>query len=105
MKIGTCVRFDDAGMIGEKLGRLAANGFDNCQIVSWNPALWTAENAAECPSVRDVAAAVAELRGMALEDLERIVDENAEQFLGSSRKMSTAIDGSRKSDRSALHLV
>ncbi len=50
MKIGTCVRFDDAGMIGEKLGRLAANGFDNCQIVSWNPALWTAENAAEITS-------------------------------------------------------
>ena len=65
----------------------------------------TMENAAECPSVRDVAAAVAELRGMALEDLERIVDENAEQFLGRSRKRSTAIDGSRKSDRSALHLV
>lgn len=51
MKIGTCVRFDDAGTIGEKLERLAANGFDNCQIVSWNPALWTAENAARITSL------------------------------------------------------
>ena len=69
----------------------------------------TPENAAVCPSVRDVAAAVAKLRGMTVDELERIVDGNAEQFLGSSRKLSTAIDGaidgSRKSDRSTLHLV
>ena len=43
----------------------------------------TPENAAECPSVRDVAAKVAELRGMPSEELEKITDRNAEQFLSS----------------------
>ena len=40
----------------------------------------TPENAAECPSVRDVAAAVAELRGVSVAELERLTDENAERF-------------------------
>ena len=41
----------------------------------------TAENAAERPSVRDVAAAVATYRDMSFAELERITDENAERFL------------------------
>ena len=41
----------------------------------------TPENAAECPSVREVAAEVSELRGMAIAELERITDQNAERFL------------------------
>ena len=41
----------------------------------------TAENASECPSVRDVAAAVATYRDMSFAELERITDENAERFL------------------------
>lgn len=41
----------------------------------------TAENAAECPSVRDVAAAVATYRDMSFAELERITDDNAERFL------------------------
>ena len=40
----------------------------------------TPENAAECPSVREVAARVAELRGMAVEELEKVTDANAERF-------------------------
>ena len=40
----------------------------------------TMENAADCPSVRDVAAAVAELRGVSVAELERLTDENAERF-------------------------
>ena len=40
----------------------------------------TLENAADCPSVRDVAAAVAKLRGLTLEELGRLTDENAERF-------------------------
>lgn len=40
----------------------------------------TPENAAECPSVRDVASAVAELRGVSVAELERLTDENAERF-------------------------
>ena len=41
----------------------------------------TPENAAECPSVRDVAAAVAELRGLSLAELEALTDRNAEAFI------------------------
>ena len=41
----------------------------------------TVENAADCPSVRDVAAAVAKLRGVSVAELERLTDENAERFL------------------------
>ena len=65
----------------------------------------TPENAAACPSVREVAAEVAKLRGMAIGELETITDENAERFSGSWRLPSAAIDGSRKSDRIAPHLV
>ena len=41
----------------------------------------TPENAADCSSVRDVAAAVAGLRGVSVAELERLTDENAERFL------------------------
>ena len=41
----------------------------------------TPENAAECPSVREVAAEVAKLRGMTVAELESLTDENAERFL------------------------
>ena len=41
----------------------------------------TPENAAACPSVREVAAEVAKLRGMTFAELERITDQNAERFL------------------------
>ena len=40
----------------------------------------TSENAAECPSVREVAAEVAKLRGVSVAELERLTDENAERF-------------------------
>ena len=40
----------------------------------------TPENAAECPSVREVAAEVAKLRGTTVVELERLTDENAERF-------------------------
>ena len=41
----------------------------------------TVENAADCPSVRDVAAAVAELRGLSLSELGILTDRNADNFL------------------------
>lgn len=41
----------------------------------------TDANAAECPSVRDVLAKVAELRGVSAAELERITDDNADAFL------------------------
>ena len=40
----------------------------------------TPENAAECPSVREVAAEVAKLRGTTIAELESLTDENAERF-------------------------
>ena len=45
MKIGTCVNFFSMDGIAEKLAILKENGFDSCQLVSWNPAVWTDENA------------------------------------------------------------
>ena len=41
----------------------------------------TPENAATCPSVFDVAAKTAELRGFSLEEFETLVDANADNFL------------------------
>ena len=46
----------------------------------------TVENAAECPPIAAVAAEVARLRGVALEELERTTDQNADEFLGSCRQ-------------------
>lgn len=44
----------------------------------------TAENTAEMPSVRDIAAKLAELRGLSCEALEQILEKNLENFLGRS---------------------
>ena len=41
----------------------------------------TPENAAECPSVAEVATEVAKLRGLSLPDLESLTDRNADNFL------------------------
>jgi len=46
----------------------------------------TEENAAECPSVWDVAKKLAELRGMTLEELEAQVDRNAKAFQAPSTR-------------------
>ena len=40
----------------------------------------TVENAADCPSVRDVAVVVAELRGLSISELEILTDRNADRF-------------------------
>jgi len=45
----------------------------------------TEGNAAECPSVRDVAVKVAELRGMAVDEIERVTDANAARFVRGGR--------------------
>ena len=44
----------------------------------------TEANATDCPSVRDVLAKVAELRGISAAELEKITDENVEKFFGAS---------------------
>lgn len=46
MRIGVCVTFDDIGTLDAKFAEMTKNGFDNCQLLAWDPALWTDENAA-----------------------------------------------------------
>ena len=56
----------------------------------------TPENAATCPSVREVAAKVAELRGLSSEELERTVDANADRFLRPAETGSRRADASKR---------
>ena len=46
MKIGTCVSFSAMEGMEDKLAALRENGFYSCQLISWNPNVWTDENAA-----------------------------------------------------------
>ena len=45
MKIGTCVNFSEIDGMEKKFAQLREHNFDSCQLVSWNPAAWTDENA------------------------------------------------------------
>ena len=45
MKIGTCVTLSVPEQLAASLSVLRENGFDSCQLVAWEPALWTEENA------------------------------------------------------------
>lgn len=44
IKIGTCVSLDTMEGIEERLKMLGENGFDSCQLISWNPEVWKEEN-------------------------------------------------------------
>ena len=44
MKIGVCVDFNEIDGMSKKFKDLKSEGFDNCQLVSWKPELWTDEN-------------------------------------------------------------
>lgn len=44
MKIGVCVNFNEMEGMSKKFQNLKAEGFDNCQLISWKPELWTDEN-------------------------------------------------------------
>ena len=46
MNVGIIIRHGAQGM-RERFAGAAEQGFFHCQLVSWNPELWTAENAAE----------------------------------------------------------
>ena len=46
MRIGTTVNFNNPTEIEEKFATLGQYNFDSCQLISWNPKLWTDENAA-----------------------------------------------------------
>lgn len=45
MRIGTCVKFTSMEEMEGKLITLKENKFDSCQLVCWEPSLWTDENA------------------------------------------------------------
>ena len=45
MQIGTCVYLDNMELMAHKLETLRQNSFDSCQLLAWDPALWTDENA------------------------------------------------------------
>lgn len=45
MKLGTCVSFSSMEGMEEKLVQLGKFGFSSCQLISWNPKVWTNENA------------------------------------------------------------
>lgn len=44
MKIGVCVNFDEIDVMSRKFKDLKSEGFDNCQLISWKPELWSDEN-------------------------------------------------------------
>lgn len=52
MKIGLLLSYNRPEELEKGFSDLAAHGFDNCQLCSWNPAVWTDENAQK---VRDLA--------------------------------------------------
>lgn len=45
MKIGTCVSLDSMENMEQKFVTLRSNGFDTCQLIAWEPAVWKEENA------------------------------------------------------------
>ena len=45
MKLGTCVSFSSMEGMEEKLVQLGKFGFSSCQLISWNPKVWTDKNA------------------------------------------------------------
>lgn len=45
MKVGVCVNYNSISEMEDKIKVLHTEGFDNCQLVAWNPTLWTDENA------------------------------------------------------------
>lgn len=45
MKIGTCVSLNTMDALEGKLAQLKELGFGSCQLISWNPKIWTEENA------------------------------------------------------------
>lgn len=45
MNIGTCVSFTAIAEMEERFASLVHHGFDTCQLLAWEPELWTDENA------------------------------------------------------------
>ena len=45
MEIGVLVRFNDPALLDDQFANLRKHDFSSCQLCSWEPALWTEENA------------------------------------------------------------
>lgn len=45
MKVGVCLNFRGMEGFEEKIMEVLEQGFDNCQLISWNTTLWSDENA------------------------------------------------------------
>ena len=45
MKIGTCILINTMDSAEEKFQTLRKHGFTSCQLLAWNPDIWTDENA------------------------------------------------------------
>ena len=53
LKTGICVHFNSVDEMSKKFNDMLSEGFDNCQLISWVPALWTDENAAALKKMTD----------------------------------------------------
>lgn len=53
MKIGVCVRLQEPEALAAQLKNLQDNGFTTCQLLAWNPELWTDEMAAATKTLLD----------------------------------------------------
>lgn len=53
MRIGTCVSLDTMDGIEQKLATLCEHGFDSCQLLAWNPEVWTDDNAKTLKTLLD----------------------------------------------------
>lgn len=45
MKIGTCVGLDSVEGLEQKLKTLREHDMEVCQLIAWEPSVWTKENA------------------------------------------------------------
>lgn len=45
MKLGICIVLNSVDELADKVDMMLQEGWDNCQIISWKPELWTEENA------------------------------------------------------------
>lgn len=45
MKIGVCIGIDDLADFEKQIAEFPKEGFTTCQLLAWNPKIWTPENA------------------------------------------------------------
>lgn len=53
MKVGVFVIFSDIENMDDKFNNVKNMGFDNCQVQSWNPEIWTLDNQTKLKDLAD----------------------------------------------------